>query len=111
MSGKHDRSRADRRATALFQAHDLLHKDDVPGCHAVLHRALGLRDEEVIDPDSLARPMPLRLSEFDREFRQLCSRNGVVAVYYAEDGTRLMSGGAADLCAQVDAIMRRGMAR
>lgn len=109
MSGKHDRARAERRATALFQAHDLLHKDDVPGCHAVLHRALGLRDEEIIDPASLAKPMPLRLSDFDREFRQLCSSNGVVAVYFAEDGTRLMSGGAADLIVTLDAAVRRGL--
>jgi len=107
MSGKVAKleRRADRLTEAVIQAHDRLHKDDVYGCHEMLHRALG-SGQLTSDVAPLSG-----LAGFDAAFRDLCMRSGVRASFVlatpAEDGhTRLVSGGDAELDNMVTSAVR-----
>jgi hypothetical protein len=91
----------DRLHEALAQAHDRLHKDDVDGCHDMLHQGLG-SGELVSDVAPLSG-----LSDFDRRFRDLCLETGMRASYVAIDGRRLLSGGDAELDGIVTAAVRK----
>lgn len=98
-----------RLTETIVQAHDRRDKDDVEACHAVLHQALGLNDGIVDGPDVVA-PLGPRVP-FDEAFRRLCIEHGARASYVLADretpqGTRLISGGDAELCAHVDRAMR-----
>lgn len=92
----------------VAQAHDRLHKDDVDACHQLLHTALGVTDDT--DPGDVA-PLSHR-SGFDEAFRELCLRHGVEAMYVLVDGVdnegyaRLLAGGAANLCREIEAKLR-----
>lgn len=92
----------------VAQAHDRLHKDDVPGAHGFLHRALGL-DEPA---EGEAWEPLLQHADWDADFRKLCLRHGVRAMFVlvdtVDDGdrTRLVSGGDRDLCQHIDHELR-----
>jgi len=104
VSGRNARNR--RRAVLdrelVAQAHSALHSDDVDLAHELLHGALGVDNSVGMAIAPLAPH-----AQFDEEFRALCIRLGVVAAYVAAEPTstagrvRLLSGGNADLCAQV----------
>lgn len=107
MSGR--QAKAARRAARddvaeqILQAHDRLHKDDVSGCHDLLH-ALMCAGE----PDTTVAPL-LGSQPFDEAFRALCTKTGARAVFVLIDPDRpgrLISGGDAQLCAYVDERMR-----
>lgn len=103
-SAKRDR-KVERLTEAVAQAHDRLHKDDVDGCHNLLHQALG-SGEIISDVAPLAD-----VQGFDQAFRDLCIRTGARASYVlampaGEKGTRLLSGGDAEIDAFVTKAMR-----
>lgn len=91
----------------ILQAYDLLHKGRVEEAHEVLHKALGVDN----DAPSDHKPIGHR-SGFDHAFRTACRKNGVRAMCVLIDsvdqakGTRLLSGGDADLCEFVDRAVR-----
>lgn len=87
-------------------AHDALHKDDTATAHAELHRALGISqdDEGMV---SATKPATGSMQRFDAEFRTLCLAHGVHAAYVAVEPTgRALTGGDADVCAEVDRRLR-----
>jgi hypothetical protein len=98
--------RRDRLTEALLQAHDRLHKDDVDGCHEIIHAALGAGEL----PDDVA-PLAQRAG-FDREFQRICVEHGVRAAYVAVDSVdgngraRMLSGGEASVVAMIDRSLR-----
>ena len=103
------RRRVERSSTEwALQAHDALHKGDVETCHETLHVMLGLSPDETLPVAPLSAASP-----FDAEFRALCRKHNVAAAYVADGGltpgrgTRLLSGGEANLCAWLDGLLRR----
>lgn len=111
MSGSQAKAarREQRFREALLQAHDRLHKDDPASAHAVIHAAMGIRDHATEDAHDVA-PMGDNAT-FDAAFRDLCVLHNVRAAYVSavsesERGTRLMSGGDAELSALVDEGVR-----
>lgn len=110
MNARAQRRRAERNTTEwALQAHDALHKGDEEACHLALHRALGLDTSEELLVQPLTDGSP-----FDREFVDLCRRHNVRAAYVAagaeveEKGTRLITGGEANMCAFLDQRLRAG---
>lgn len=87
----------------LLQVHDQLHKGNVDAAHELLHKALGLDNES--DAVRLA-PRPLaHMSAFDNDFRKLCQKHGIRAMFVADGGKRhedgkhrILTGGSAELC-------------
>lgn len=116
MSGSQAKAqrREERFREALLQAHDRLHKDDPDSAHAVIHEAMGIRDHATDDAHDV-EPMA-DTATFDAAFRDLCTTHNVRAAYVSavsesERGTRLMSGGDADLSAFLDCAMREATER
>ncbi len=104
------RAERERLTEALLQAHDRLHRDDIEACHQVLHDALGIpTDTPHAGPD--VAPLSQHL-KFDQAFIQLCTRLRVRASYVLaagqdpEKGTRLLSGGDAQLAGYIDQHLR-----
>lgn len=110
MSGR--RVKQARREAALTegiaQAHDRLHKGDVDDCHEILHQLLGSGYAE----STVAPLTGTAIQQFDREFRDLCTRLGVRASFVvmdpeprADGAHRLLSGGDAEIDRRVCALM------
>lgn len=115
MSRRTATAKAARRPTPpvvdpelVAQAHDRLHRDDVDGCHELLHAAMG---SGAYTGD--VAPL-VTVIGFDAGFRELCTRHGIRASYVAIDAghprpdgaARLVSGGDAELDAHVTRAMR-----
>jgi hypothetical protein len=91
---------------AVMQAHDRLHKEDIDGCHELLHQALEAGELDTGDVAPLAD-----LAGFDADFRQICVRHNVRASFVAaqdvDERQRLLGGGNAQLAAFVGEALRR----
>jgi hypothetical protein len=91
-------------------ADDRLHKDDVDGCHELLHQAMGTGEVKT----DVAPLVPI--ADFDQAFRELCLRHGATASYVLAkptdgEGQRLLSGGDAYLDGLVTRAVRNELAR
>jgi hypothetical protein len=91
----------------LWQAHDQMHKGNHEAAHEMIHKGLGIDNEDTPFP---AAPGRHRL-DFDTAFRTACRKNGAKAMYVlvdgvSEKGSRLLSGGDAELVAFIDEMIR-----
>lgn len=110
-SVKRARQRDTKRVLeGAIQAHDRLHKDDVAGCHDLLHYALGVDDDA-----GTVEPLSQRTG-WDKAFRDLCRRFDVKASFVLVDSvdetegvSRLLSGGDSELCGLIDTALRGAM--
>lgn len=98
-----------------IQAHDRLHKDDIAGCHDLLHYALGVDDDATEGARNSVEPLSQRTG-WDKAFRDLCRRFDVKASFVlvdsvdeAEGTSRLLSGGDGELCGLIDTALRGAM--
>lgn len=85
-----------------MQAHDQLHKGKVGRAHEMLHKAMGIDNDRQLATKPIAH-----IADFDKAFRDLCEKHNRKAMYILADGdtpkgTRILSGGDAQLCGYFD---------
>lgn len=86
----------------VMQAHDQLHKGKVGKAHDMLHKAMGIDNDKQLPSAPMAHT-----ADFDAAFRALCISHNAKAMYVlaageSAKGTRIMSGGDAELCGYFD---------